>query len=64
MKKIAMIQGGAVENIVAWEDDQAWWDAIASTYILVDITNVKDVNGNPIDIGYSYDGSIFTPPAV
>lgn len=64
MKKIAMILGGFVDNIVVWDGDQAWWDAMTPTYTLVDITDIKDARGNPIGIGYSYDGAEFAPPDV
>ena len=54
MKSIAMIQNNVVQNIAIWDGISLWKP---QNYILVDITNQPSV-----DIGWSYDGTSFSPP--
>lgn len=54
MKKIAMIKNGIVENISIWDGRSKW---SPDGYTLINITD------NPkVDIGWLYDGHIFTAP--
>ncbi len=58
MKIMAMILNGVVQNrIILNEADVDGWTCDPA-YTLVDVTSQPTV-----DIGWLYDGSVFTPPA-
>jgi hypothetical protein len=57
VSRYAVIQGGAVTNIVLWDGDTATWQPPA------DATVVALTDDQPVGPGDSYDGTTFTPAA-
>lgn len=54
MSRYAIIENGAVTNVVIW-DGEAECAAIPADAVKLD-------DGSPVGPGYAYDGSTFTPP--
>lgn len=50
-----MIKNGIVENIAIWDEEDEWFP---DCDLHVEITN------RVVDIGYFYDGEVFTPPEI
>lgn len=60
MKHIAMIQAGQVVNMALWDGEDNWNPG--PDYLLIDVTNLRASDGQPVDIGATYDGVNFTNP--
>ncbi len=53
MSRYAIVENGAVVNIVLW-DGQAQWDGSASAVAIPD--------GQNVGVGSTYDGTVWTAP--
>lgn len=56
METYAIVESGTVTNIVLWDGSADWAPPESSTA-------VKIADDSPVTVGYSYNGSAFTPPA-
>lgn len=53
----AIVASGAVTNIVVWDGASEWTPPEGAKAVLIP-------EGQAVDIGYTYDGMVFSAPAV
>lgn len=56
METYAIVEQGTVSNIVVWDGGPEWTPPADSTQVLLPA-------GSPVGVGYTYNGTQFTPPA-
>ena len=57
----AQILAGVVQNVIVLDDPSLVSLFTAGFDSCIEIDNITDINGNPIGIGCTYDGTNFYP---
>lgn len=65
MNRFAEIKYGKVHDIVETLQDMEWIHTIFSPLsVFIDVTNVNDTEGRPVQLGCIYENGVFKPPIV